>query len=117
MDTRNKILSGEVPWPEFARPLAVVTGYFDVLRTEHVHELEAARAGAATLLVVVLPRAAELLPIRARAELVAGLRAVDYVAVDGVAPQADRILHLDDEDDRRLRELRGLVKRKAGPPA
>ena len=62
--------------------------------------------------LVVLSRTAELLPVHARAELVAGLQAVDYVAVDCAAPPADRTLHLDDEDDRRLRELRGLVKEK-----
>ena len=110
LDTRNKILNGDVRWPEFPRPIAVATGYFEVLRAAHVRELEAARraAGAATLLVIVMPREGELLPQRARAEMVAALRIVDYVvcgvSVDALRP--DAVFRLEKSDERCLGELR-----------
>ncbi len=81
MDTRRKILS-----PAEARalvgPLTVVTGYFDVLGPEDIRELQAAAASGAErsrLLAVVLPLRDAALSARARAELVAALRMVDYV--------------------------------------
>jgi len=126
VDTRSKILRGSFPvppsggWPEFARPLAVVTGYFDVLRGEHAREFERVRetAGAATVLAIVLPSPGELLPPRARAELVAALRAVDYVAVaDGADVEGlvasihpAHVVRLEEADQRRLRELREHVR-------
>lgn len=127
MDTRNKILEAprpeETPWPEFARPLAVVTGYFDLLRAEHARDLQHARdaAGAATLLAIVLPSPTALLPQRARAELVAALRAVDYVvAADAVdserliaSLQPALLLHLGEADERRARQLREHVRNRS----
>lgn len=110
MDTRNKILNPGGPWPEFARPLAVVTGYFEVLRAGHVRELQTARraAGAATLLVIVMPRNGELLPQQARAEVVAALGIVDYVvwevSIDALRP--DALVRLEESDENRLRDLR-----------
>jgi hypothetical protein len=83
MDTRTKILS-----PEAApRACTVVTGAFDVLLAEDARELAGIRAShpGRPLLVVVLPLPGELLPRRARAELVAALRVVDYVVT---APDA-----------------------------
>jgi bifunctional ADP-heptose synthase (sugar kinase/adenylyltransferase) len=77
MDTRTKILDVE------AAPLActVVTGTFDVVQAADARELAGIRAryGARPLLVVVLPLCGELLAQRARAELVAAIRVVDYV--------------------------------------
>lgn len=95
VDTRTKILS-----PEAAvamthgcpRPLAVVTGYFDVMLAAHAEELEAARGetGAGTLLVLVSPPPRPVLSPRARAEMAAALRVVDYVVIaeDGRGPEA-----------------------------
>jgi hypothetical protein len=83
MDTRTKILS-----PESApRACTVVTGAFDVLLAEDARDLAGIRAShpGRPLLVVVLPLPGELLPRRARAELVAALRMVDYVVI---APDA-----------------------------
>ena len=85
MDTRSKILTAgaasAAPWPAFDRPLAVATGYFDVLRAADARELAEVRqrSGAKSLVVVVLRLSGEVLPLRARAELVAALRMVDYV--------------------------------------
>ena len=82
VDTRSKILSvTNAVSLQPARPLVLVTGHFDVLRAAHARELAEirTRTGAATLLVVVVPLAGELLDQRSRAELVAALRMVDYV--------------------------------------
>jgi bifunctional ADP-heptose synthase (sugar kinase/adenylyltransferase) len=79
VDTRIKILSADaVP-----RAATVVTGTFDVIRAGDARELAAIRARTPTrpLVVVVLPLPGELLPQRARAELVAALRMVDYVLI------------------------------------
>jgi type II secretory pathway predicted ATPase ExeA len=77
MDTRNKILSAEAAPPG----CTVVTGTFDVVLSGDARQLAEIRAAHPDrrLLVVVLPLTGELLPQRARAELVAALRMVDYV--------------------------------------
>ena len=76
MDTRSKILSVAAAL-ELPPPVAIATGYFDVLRAEHARELAGVRHHP--LLVIVLPLADEILALPARAELVAALRVVDYV--------------------------------------
>jgi bifunctional ADP-heptose synthase (sugar kinase/adenylyltransferase) len=123
MDTRRKILTPAaalalVP----ARPLAFVTGHFDVLRAEHARELESVRrgTGAATLIVAVLPLPGELLNQRARAELVAAMRMVDYVVTaDGagldpliaaLAPSS--VARFEEADALRTRQLVEHVQRR-----
>ena len=76
MDTRSKILTLAAAL-ELRPPVAIATGYFDVLRVGDAREL--ARVRHHPLLVVVLPLGGEILSQRARAELVAALRVVDYV--------------------------------------
>jgi len=119
MDTRSKILT-----PAAARrlppPLAVATGYFEILRAELVRELCEARervAGSA-LVAVVLPLANAALDQRARAELAAGLRMVDYVVIaddedpgaliDSLKPAA--LARLEEAEARRARELKEHVR-------
>jgi glycerol-3-phosphate cytidylyltransferase-like family protein len=121
VDTRNKIVAA--PWPGFEKPLVVVTGYFDVLRAEHVRDLEESRAelGSGTLVAIVVANSGALLPQRARAELVAALRSVDYVAladandvealVASLGPE--RVVRLEEADERRARELRELVRSRS----
>ena len=76
MDTRSKILTLAAAL-ELRQPLAIATGYFDVLLAEDAREL--ARVRHHPLLAAVLPLAGEILSQRARAEMVAALRVVDYV--------------------------------------
>ena len=111
MDTRNKIVTS---LPEVAAPVVVVTGTFDVLRAEHARELEIARAGAATLVAVVLPSAAGLLSARERAEMVAALRLVDYVMIADNEPlvAAAKIVQLEPADTRRTLNLIEHVRRQ-----
>lgn len=122
MDTRTKILSPPAVVP--AEPLVVVTGHFDVLRAEHVRELAEVRSGTpgAKLLVIVSQGLESLLPLAARAELVAGLRMVDYVltACDGdvdaliEAIEPARLVRLEVEDARRVSWLKEHVHRRQG---
>ena len=98
-----------------AGPLAVVTGYFDVLRAEHARELAAIRrrSGDSSLLAIVLPCPGEILDIHARSRMVAALRVVDYVLV-AAEPECETLLaelrpraviHLEADDVRRNREI------------
>jgi bifunctional ADP-heptose synthase (sugar kinase/adenylyltransferase) len=87
MDTRSKILT-----PAAApHGCAVVTGTFDIVLAEDTRELAEIRAcyPDRPLLAVVLPLAGALLGQRARAELAAALRMVDYVVIaDDAVPDA-----------------------------
>jgi D-glycero-beta-D-manno-heptose 1-phosphate adenylyltransferase len=74
------------------RTIAMANGCFDVLHVGHVRYLEGARREADRLVVAVNDdesvRALKgegrpILPVAARAELVAALRAVDYVVLFG----------------------------------
>jgi bifunctional ADP-heptose synthase (sugar kinase/adenylyltransferase) len=119
VDTRSKILTLDAAL-QLPPPVTVVTGYFDVLRAEHVRDLRHARALAPNrpLLAIVLPGTAPLLDQRARAELVAALRVVDYV-VTADDRDLDRIIaafppsqlvRLEAADQRRSRQLMEHVR-------
>jgi glycerol-3-phosphate cytidylyltransferase-like family protein len=114
MDTRNKILTAAAA-RALPGPLAVVTGYFDLLRAAHARELEAIRARIAdqTLLVLVLPYPGQVFDIHARARMVAALRVVDYVLTADEADSgallaafdAPNVFHMEADDLRRNREI------------
>jgi glycerol-3-phosphate cytidylyltransferase-like family protein len=119
VDTRNKILTPEAAIELAGSPIALVVGTFDVLRAEHVRELTEAclRSSGATVLVIVLPLEGEALPQRARAELVAALRAADHVIAGDRGDLQDLIstldpicvMDLEEDDERRRRELRERI--------
>jgi bifunctional ADP-heptose synthase (sugar kinase/adenylyltransferase) len=121
VDTRSKILSRDAAL-ELPRPLTVVTGYFDILRAQHARDLQQARnrAPAQPLLVVVLTAPRPVLNTRARAELVAALRMVDYVvtADDGdrdsliEALKPAQLVRLEAADQLRARQLIEHVQRR-----
>jgi len=118
VDTRNKILSADAA----PRAATVVTGTFDVIQAEDARELAAIRAHSPVrpLVVVVLPLDDWLLPQRARAELVAGLRMVDYVLItDDRHPDAllaglqpAEVVRLEAVHADRKRQLMGHVHRR-----
>jgi len=94
VDTRRKVLTAAAALPpDAAAPVAVATGYFDILRAAHARQLADVRrsTGAGTLIVLVLPLAGELLDRHVRARMVAALRVVDYV-VSAENEEANRIL-------------------------
>jgi bifunctional ADP-heptose synthase (sugar kinase/adenylyltransferase) len=121
MDTRSKILT-LAEAASLAGPLAMVTGYFDILRAAHIRDLDRVRRreGGAKLLAVVLPAPDEILPQQARAELVAALRMIDYVVIadDAAARRLAHslepveIVHLEAAEARRARELKEHVHRR-----
>jgi len=117
MDTRSKILTLAEAM-ELRPPGAVVAGYFDVLRAEDARELAAVRHHP--LLVAVLPLSNEVLSQRARAELVAALRVVDYVVIADCG-DAERLIEslepvefvrLEAADRSRARQLMEHVHRR-----
>lgn len=115
MDTRNKILtSTEAVWA-IPRPAVLVAGTFDVLRADHVRELEALRAQhpGSAVVAAVLP-GNPVLPQRARAELAAALRAVDYVIPAELADAVDAAVAVNWEsaDAERFAELAARVRGK-----
>jgi hypothetical protein len=77
VDTRGKIR----PAHEFKRPALLVSGYFDPLLAAHAERLEAVKPAGVPLAVIVAEPPDPVLPARARAEMVAALRAVDAVFV------------------------------------
>jgi len=96
------------------RGCTVVSGTFDVVIAEDARELTEIRASGVdrALVAVVLPMAGSLLPQRARAELVAALRMVDYVVTaDDTA--ADALLaSLEPAQLVRLEEVHAVRKRQ-----
>lgn len=85
----------------------IVSGYFDPLVASHAERLAALKTGEKLLVLIATPDNA-ILPAAARAELVAGLRAVDYVAElsDGLTPQ----IRLEEEDAERFTALVQYVR-------
>jgi len=124
VDTRSKILTLDAAL-QLPPPLTVVTGYFDVLQAGHVGDLQRARGLASgvapngrRLLAIVLPGTAPLFDQRARAELVAALRVVDYVVtaddrdLDRIfaAFPLSQLVRLEAADERRSRQLMEHVR-------
>lgn len=115
MDTRAKVLTLEQARSLHANSLLVVTGYFDLLHAAHVRELEdiRRRSASATLLAVVLPWEEAYLGQRARAEMAAALRMIDYVVAPDTSDVAAlaaslspaEVVRLEAADQRRNREL------------
>jgi bifunctional ADP-heptose synthase (sugar kinase/adenylyltransferase) len=103
VDTRTKIVPAAEAVRLAAAGVTIVSGYFDPLLAEHAERLRQLKQGGTPLLVAIAEPSYPILPVRARAELLAGLEVVDYVAesLDGLTPHA----RLEKEDDRRLEDL------------
>ena len=93
MDTRSKIVTaGQAP-----RGAVLVAGGFDVPGVEQVRQLQNIRERhpARPLIAAVLPCQYELLGRRARGEMAAALRVVDYVLIvepEGCPDDLDRLV-------------------------
>ena len=103
MDTRTKIIDAGQARLIAAQGATVVSGYFDPLVASHAERLAELKNDDARLLVLIATATDAILTARARAELVAGLAAVDYVCetADDVAPH----LSLEREHTDRLAKL------------
>jgi bifunctional ADP-heptose synthase (sugar kinase/adenylyltransferase) len=99
------------------RGCTLVTGYFDALLAGHARGLSALPH---PLLVAVLPLSGELMSQRARAEMVAGLRVVDYVVIADTADpdalcerlQPAQIVRMEAADELRTHQLREHVRNR-----
>jgi bifunctional ADP-heptose synthase (sugar kinase/adenylyltransferase) len=102
LDTRSKIIDAAQAARIAASGATVVSGYFDPLVASHAERLASLKTGEKLLVLIATPDNA-ILPDAARAELVAGLRAVDYVSIlaDGLIPQ----IRLEEEDGERFTAL------------
>jgi bifunctional ADP-heptose synthase (sugar kinase/adenylyltransferase) len=93
LDTREKILTQAEAVAtarrlhQEGRAVILVTGWFDPVLAGHARRLEALLDRSAPVMVVVIDPPRPILPSRARAELVAALRVVDYV----VLPETGRL--------------------------
>src|SRR5271165_2106609 len=96
MDTREKIID-DAQAANIAVDAIVVSGYFDPLIAAHAERLASLKTGDKKLLVLIATPPDAILPAAARAELVAGLRCVDYVAESRSLTPSVR---LEQEDDR-----------------
>jgi hypothetical protein len=106
LDTRTKIVSTEEAARLAGAGATVVSGYFDPMVASHARRLAQIKRDGAPLLVLIAAPTHAILPVRARAELVASLRVVDYVAEScGVAAH----FQLEQEDEDRLAALIGQV--------
>ena len=122
MDTRAKIVTLEQARALRLTAPLLVAGYFDLLRAAHSRELESLRlrSGAAAVVAAVLPWDDAFLPQRARAEMAAALRVIDYVVaietseVPALAEAlgASEVVRLEAADARRNRELIEHVHRR-----
>jgi len=102
MDTRGKMIASSEAARLAAKGATVVSGYFDPLLASHARRLADLKNGA-KLIVVIEDPPRPILPARARAELVASLRAVDYVVAEHNGIRVD--VRLEDEDGKRFEEL------------
>ena len=123
MDTRSKILTVDSALEiDPLRPLTIVVGLFDILRAAHVRDLAEIRRDTpdAVLMAIVLPDSEAVLSQRARAELAAGLRVIDYVlaVTDADLERIAAALHpaaivrLEDADRQRVQQLIEHVRRR-----
>lgn len=86
MNTREKILSGAAAaariaeWRAAGQDVQVAAGWFDPLLAASAEILAAWKRPGAQLVVLITDPPEAILNLRARAEMVAGLRVVDAVA-------------------------------------
>jgi glycerol-3-phosphate cytidylyltransferase-like family protein len=79
VDTRIKIVGAEEARVIASQGATIVSGYFDPLIASHAERLAGLKRPGASLLILIATAENEILPARARAELVASLAVVDYV--------------------------------------
>jgi hypothetical protein len=108
MDTRSKIVDADGAREMVGRGATVIAGYFDPLIAWHSRWLTGFKKPGRPLLVLIATPENAILPMRARAELVASMSVVDYVAEfsDELARDAIR---LEPQDRELFKDLLDLV--------
>ena len=117
MDSRTKIIPAEQARRVAAAGATVVSGCFDPLLAWHAERLESLKREGSPLLVMIAAPEDPILPARARAELVAGLKIVDYVLESNAAVTPH--FRLDEEEKQILEDLieRVHARQSAALPA
>lgn len=103
MDTRTKIIDSVQAADVAAAGATTVSGYFDPLVASIAERLASLKHGNDKLLVLIATPDNAILPAAARAELVASLRAVDYVSE--LTSALDPQISLEQEDSGRFDAL------------
>jgi hypothetical protein len=123
LDTREKIVDLTTAaalsedWRSRGVAWKLVIGYFDVLTPDHIRDLQ---SQPGPLMAAVLDPPDALLPARARAELAASLRVIDYVLLLGAErPESaiqklhpPEVVHAETADQRRSQALIEHVHRR-----
>ena len=79
MDTRTKIIDAAQAARIAQAGATVISGHFDPMVASHAERLAALKQNGKPLLILITTPADPILPALARAQLVAGLAAVDFV--------------------------------------
>jgi bifunctional ADP-heptose synthase (sugar kinase/adenylyltransferase) len=124
-DTRHKLLSVDQA-RTLTGPAIVFVTHLEVLQASHVQRLEELAAEErGKLIVIVTDPESPLVPLEARADVVAALRMVDYVipSPDGPAPAltalrsgtvVKEVIEDEEEDRGRTRKLIEHVRSRSG---
>jgi hypothetical protein len=98
VDSRSKIVDAVQAAKIAADGATVVSGYFDPMIAWHARWLESFKKPDKPLLVLIATPENPILPMQARAELVAALRVVDFVAEDSTAFNGAINVHAQDRE-------------------
>jgi hypothetical protein len=110
LDTRSKILT--LPEITDRRFETIVMGYFDPVVAGHVERL----ASLAPVTVSLLDPPDEILPLRARAELVAALAGVVCVILGDARSQAQNVIDFTREDLETRAALIDRIRQRSASP-
>ena len=108
MDTREKIVDARAAAKIKAGGATVVTGYFDPLIAWHARWLANFKKPGKPLMILIATPENEILPVRARQELVASLAVVDHVA-EFSGDLAAGAIRLESQDRELFQDLLELV--------
>jgi len=88
LDTRTKIIDAAQAARIAQAGATVISGHFDPMVASHAEQLASLKQEGKPLLILITTPADPILPALARAQLVAGLAAVDFVcdAPHGLTP-------------------------------
>ena len=107
MDTRTKIITKQEAQALVSQGAVLVRGYFDPITLWHAEKLAELKNAGGPLIVAVSTPTDPIMPVRARMQMVAGFRAVDYVTE--MTPGLGPAVNLEQDDRAELDRLIALV--------
>jgi hypothetical protein len=105
LDTRTKIIDAAQAARVAREGATTVSGHFDPLVAFHAEQLAALKENGRPLLILITTPPEPILPALARAQLVAGLAAVDYVCDAWVPGEIVPQVSLEDQHSERRADL------------